>query len=40
MVFAIYDGSSMTTKDYNGGASHIVSEDSINDITKVSHSVS
>ena len=39
MVFAIYDGSAMTIKDYNGGASHTVSEDSINDITKVSHFV-
>ena len=39
MVFAIYDGSAMTTKDYNGGASHTVSEDSTNDISKVSHSV-
>ena len=39
MVFAIYDGSVMTIKDYNGGFSHTVTEDSINDITKVSHSV-
>ena len=40
IVFAIFEDSSMTIKDYNGTMCHNVTEDDINDITKVSHSVS
>ena len=39
MVFAIYDGSVMTIKDYYGGTSNNVIKDDTNDITKVSSSV-